>query len=74
MIYLINGKPYVKVSNYYKQVKVEMKGREINITPIGKEETRIFRPNPDEVIAITPIDFLSKNGKIKENTNNNMFL
>lgn len=73
MIYLINGKPYVKVSNYYKQVKVEMKGKEINITPVGGAETRIVRPKPTDVVAINPIDFLKKNEKSKENTNNNIF-
>lgn len=73
MIYLINGKPYVKVSNYYKQVKVEMKGKELNITPVKGTDTKIVRPNPTDVIGINPIDFLKKNEKSKENTNNNIF-
>ena len=73
MIYLINGKPYVKVSNYYKQVKVDMKGKELNITPVGGMETRIVRPNPTDVIEINPIDFLNKDKKSKENTENNIF-
>lgn len=73
MIYLINGKPYVKVSNYYKQVKVDMKGKELNITPVGGMETRIFRPNPADVLPINPIDFLNKDKKSKESTENNIF-
>lgn len=73
MIYLINSKPYVKVSNYYKQVKVEMKGKELNITPVKGPDTKIVRPNPTDVIGINPIDFLKKNEKSKENTNNNIF-
>lgn len=73
MIYLINGKPYVKVSNYYKQVKVEMKGKELNIIPVGGKETKIIRPNPADVVEINPIDFLNKDKKIKENTDINIF-
>lgn len=73
MIYLINGKPYVKVSNYYKQVKVEMKGKELNITPVGGLETRIFRPNPTEVISMNPVDFLNKDKKTTENKESNIF-
>ena len=73
MIYLINGKPYVKVSNYYKQVKVEMKGKEINIVPVGGAETRIFRPNPADIISIRPIDFFSKEKKTKNDLENSIF-
>ena len=73
MIYLINGKPYVKVSNYYKQVKVEMKGKEINIIPIGGAETRVFRPDPTDIISIRPIDFFNKEKKTKNDLENSIF-
>ena len=35
MIYVINGKPYVKVANYYKEVSVEKKGNEYSVKPVG---------------------------------------
>lgn len=73
MIYLINDKPYVKVSNYYKQVKVDMEGKELKITPIGGAETRIVRPHPSDVVEINPIDFLNKNKKSREKTENIIF-
>lgn len=73
MIYLINGKPYVKVSNYYKQVKVEMKGKELNITPVVGPDTKVIRPKQTDVIQMNPIDFLNKDKKIKENTDTNIF-
>ena len=50
-----------------------MKGKELNITPVKGPDTKIVRPNPTDVIGINPIDFLKKNEKSKENTNNNIF-
>lgn len=37
MIYIINEKPYIRVANYYKPVKVEKKNNEYNITPIDSK-------------------------------------
>lgn len=71
MIYVINGKPYVKVSTYYKEVKIEKKGKEIMITPVkGGDETKVVRPKESDVISMKPIDFLTKNKGQKENVDN----
>lgn len=67
MIYVINNKPYVKVSTYYKEVKVEMKEKELMITPVGGAETKVIRPKESDVIPMNPIDFLNKDKKDKGN-------
>jgi len=60
MIYSINGKPYVKVANYYKEVSIDKKGNEYSVKPVGGKETRVENPNPKEVIEMTLEDFYSK--------------
>ena len=36
MIYLINGKYYVKISPLtYSEIKLELKGEDLNLVPIG---------------------------------------
>lgn len=41
MLYIINKKPFVKVSNYYKLVKITKKGNEYNVVPEQGENTSI---------------------------------
>lgn len=40
MIYVINGKYYILVSGYYKEVEVKKNGNEYNVEPI-KEAKKI---------------------------------
>lgn len=61
MIYVINGKPYVKVANYYKEVSVEKKGKEYIVKPLGGKETRVENPDMKEVSQISVEDFYKKN-------------
>lgn len=61
MIYVINGKPYVKVANYYKEVSVEKKGNEYSVKPVGGRETRIENPKSNEVTEVSVSDFYDKN-------------
>lgn len=62
MIYVINGKPYVKVANYYKEVSVEKKGNEYSVKPVGGIETRVEKPKSNEVTEVSVSDFyLNKN-------------
>ena len=38
MIYLINGKYYVKISPLtYSEIKLELKGEDLNLVPIGNK-------------------------------------
>lgn len=70
MIYLIKGKPYVKVANYYKEIKIQKNGNEYNAEPKGGEETRIENPNPLDVTQMTVEEFYkSQKTKTKENSN-----
>lgn len=62
MLYIINNKPYVKVSNYYKEVKVEKKGKEYSVKPIGGEETRIH-PKPEQVTSMSVAQYLETKSK-----------
>lgn len=66
MIYKINGKPYVKVANYYKEISIEKKGNEFSAKPVSGKETRIENPNPKEVIEMSIEEFYSK----KNNSSN----
>lgn len=61
MIYVINGKPYVKVSNYFKEVSVDKKGKEYIVKPFGGKETRVENPNMKEVTQISVEEFYKKN-------------
>lgn len=53
MIYIINKKPYIRVSHYYKPVKIEKKGNEYNVTPIGDNSNRIMANSKLQVISVT---------------------
>lgn len=60
MLYLIKEKPYVKVSNYYKEVTVDKKGKEYIVKPTGGKETRIENPDIKEVSQISVEEFYQK--------------
>ena len=59
MIYLINGKYYVKISPLtYSEIKLELKGEDLNLVPIGnkievnsdiKIKEIVFRDEKDEL-------------------------
>lgn len=59
MIYLINGKYYVKISPLtYSEIKLELKGEDLNLVPIGNKievnsDTKIkeivFRDEKDNI-------------------------
>lgn len=70
MLYLIKEKPYVKVSNYYKEVSVEKNGKEYIVKPTGGKETRIENPNMKEVFQISVEDFYQK--KINKTNSNSI--
>lgn len=61
MLYLIKEKPYVKVSNYFKEVSVDKKGKEYIVKPVGGKETRVENPDMKEVTQISVEDFYKKN-------------
>lgn len=65
MLYIINEKPYVKVSNYYKEVSVEKKGKEFSVKPYGGKETRIENPDPKTVTEISVANYLENKNKNK---------
>lgn len=69
MLYLIKEKPYVKVSNYYKEVSVDKKGKEYIVKPTGGKETRIEKPDVKEISQISVEDFYKKNSS-KTNIDN----
>lgn len=69
MLYIIKEKPYVKVSNYYKEVSVDKKGKEYYVKPVGGKETRIENPNMNEVFQMTVENYYKKNSS-KLNTDN----
>ena len=60
MLYLIKEKPYVRVSNYYKEVSVDKKGKEFIVKPTGGKETRIENPNQNEIFQISVEDYYKK--------------
>lgn len=69
MLYLIKEKPYVKVSNYYKEVTVDKKGKEYIVKPTGGKETRIEKTDMKEISQISVEDFYKKNsGKISNDS------
>ena len=70
MIYVINGKPYVKVANYYKEVSVDKKGKEYYVKPVGGKETRIENPNMNEVFQMSVENFYKK--KLEKTSVNNI--
>lgn len=69
MLYIIKNKPYIKVGNYYKEVSVEKKGKEFDVKPFGGVETRIVRPNPNEVISISLEKFYENKKNFKDKNN-----
>ena len=46
MIYVIENKPYIKVSNYFRGVTIEKKGNEYVVKPIKSKEAKIEVMNP----------------------------
>ena len=69
MLYMIDKKPYIRVSNYYKLVKVEKKGNEYNVVPLGDKSNR-DRANKNLVITeVTVKDAYEKNSASKANSN-----
>ena len=69
MLYMIKGKPYVRDSNYYKEVSVDKKGKEFYVKPIGGKETRIENPDMKEVFQMTVEDYYKKNSSKLGNVN-----
>lgn len=64
MLYVIEGKPYIKVSNYYRQVQVSKKGDEYYLVPLKGEENRIEITRTQNNIQITQLsveDYYKKN-------------
>lgn len=41
MLYIINDKPYIKLSSYYREVEVTKKGKDYNVKPLSGERTKI---------------------------------
>ncbi len=73
MLYIIEGKPYIKVSNYYKLVEVNKKGNEYVVKPIGKDETRIECIKVSKVVEMSVKDFYKNKAKrLSENIETNI--
>lgn len=73
MLYIIKGTPYVKVSNYYKEVSVEKKGKEFLVKPIGGEETRLTNIDAKDITEMSVSDYYnSKNKNIANKSDTNI--
>lgn len=59
MLYVIKGKPYVKVADYYKEVEVKKNGNEYSVKPYGGKETRVYAKH-SEVLQMSVSDFYKK--------------
>ena len=69
MLYMIDKKPYIRVSSYYKQVKIEKKGNEYIVVPIGDKTNRV-RANKNLVVTeITVKEAFEKYSTSKANNN-----
>lgn len=74
MIYIINGKPYIKVGNYYKPVKIEKKNNEYSVKPINSEDksNRITMQDVKSKKLMVTSDSVENymNGNTQKNKNN----
>ena len=74
MIYIINEKPYIKVGNYYKPVKIEKKNNEYSVKPINSEDksNRITMQDVKSKKLMVTSDSVENymNGNTQKNTNN----
>ena len=69
MLYIIDKKPYIRVSSYYKPVKIEKKGNEYIVVPIGDKTNRV-RANKNLVVTeITVKEAFEKYSISKANNN-----
>lgn len=50
MLYVINKKPYIKVGNYYKMVKINKKDNEYNVVPEKGKNTTLEKLNDNHLI------------------------
>lgn len=69
MIYIIKNKPYVKVANYFKMVKITKNGNEYDVVPIGGKETEIQNSKD---IKISEISLKEYNNKYLSKSKNNI--
>lgn len=67
MIYVVNNKPCVRCSNYYKPVEIAKKGKEYVVTPIGDRTNRIYADKKTQASEMTLDKAFEKYGK--NNTN-----
>lgn len=58
MIYIIDNKPYVKVSYYYKLVEIAKSKDGYNVVPKGGEETRIELQNAKNVKEVSIEEYM----------------
>ena len=74
MIYIINEKPYIKVGNYYKPVKIEKKNNEQSVKPINSEDksNRITMQDVKSKKLMVTSDSVENymNGNTQKNKNN----
>lgn len=74
MIYIINEKPYIKVGNYYKPVKIEKKNNEYSVKPINSEDksNRITMQDVKSKKLMVTSDSVENymNGNTQKNKNN----
>lgn len=69
MIYVINGKYYILVSGYYKEVTVKKTGKEYEVKPVEKSnQTKIEASTmKNKVSVMTVQELLEKNNKSLDN-------
>lgn len=69
MIYVINGKYYILVSGYYKEVTVKKTGKGYEVKPVEKSnETKIEASTmKNKVSVMTVQELLEKNNKSLDN-------
>ncbi len=67
MVYIINGKPYILVSNYYKEVKVGYFKNQYDVK-IVKDSERIYKNTISEkdIGQVTLEDFYNSKNKISD--------
>lgn len=68
MLYIIKNKPYIKVSNYYKEVSVDKIGNDYSVVPVKGEENRIYIDNIKNIVTTESSveDFFKKSKHTKK--------
>lgn len=73
MLYVINGKYYILVSGYYKEVNVVKKGNEYNVVPVERaNENKIEATNVKNFSTISVLEAYKKQHGTSISSGSNM--